>query len=266
MKRNFKRVLAIGDTHCGHVVGLTPPQWWFHRTGDKYHDKYVKIQRQMWNWFVKELAPLKPIDRVIFNGDAIEGKGLRSGGTELITSDRIRQGEMFKSILEEIDCNEVAMTYGTPSHTGTDEDMEDVIEKVLKQDFSISIESHLEREIAGVRFDARHFISGSGIPHGRYTPLAREDLWRLIWADRSEKFAPHITLRSHVHYHGFCGNEFSLMMTLPCFQGLGSKFGSRLCSGTVSLGFVIFDCEDGKYTWQSRIIPLKNQVSEWKSW
>lgn len=262
------RVLAIGDTHCGHVVGLTPPQWWFQKTGDKYHDKYAKIQRQMWNWFAKEISLIKPIHRVIFNGDAIEGKGIRSGGTELITSDRIRQGDMFKAILEEIDCSEVAMTFGTGYHTGTDEDMEDVIQKVLQQDFAISIESHLERTVNGVRIDARHFIGSSGIPHGRYTPLAREDLWRLIWASRSGKWKepPHLILRSHVHYHGFCGNEYSTMMTLPCLQGLGSKYGSRLCSGTVSIGFVFIDCEDGEFTWKSRTMPLKNQVSEWKPW
>ena len=112
------RVLAIGDTHCGHVVGLTPPTWWQKRTGDKYHDKHVKIQRQMWNWFTKALTPFKPFDRVIFNGDAIEGKGLRSGGTELITSDRLLQGKMFVQIMKEIDCDKIAMTYGTPSHTG----------------------------------------------------------------------------------------------------------------------------------------------------
>lgn len=260
------RVLVLSDVHCGHVVGLTPPQWWFRKTGEKYHDKYTKIQRQMWKFFETEIANIKPIHRVIFNGDAIEGKGLRSGGTELITSDRIRQGEMFRTILEEIDCTDVAMTYGTPSHTGTDEDMEDVIEKVLKKDFNISIGSHFEKAIAGVRFDARHFISSSGIPHGRYTPLAREDLWRLLWAERSNKPAPQVILRGHVHYHVYCGNEFSLMMTLPCLQGLGSKFGSRMCSGTVSLGFVYFDVEDGQYTWQSRIIPLAQQVSQWKEW
>jgi hypothetical protein len=261
------RVLAIGDTHCGHVVGLTPPTWWQKRTGDKYHDKHVKIQRQMWNWFTKALTHFKPFDRVIFNGDAIEGKGIRSGGTELITSDRLLQGKMFVQIMKEIDCDKIAMTYGTPSHTGVDEDMENAIVTELENEgFDASIESHLERDISGVRIDARHYISNSTIPHGRYTAMAREDLWRLIWADRSKKFAPHIIIRSHVHYYGFTGNEFSTMMTLPCFQGLGSKFGSKLCSGTVSLGFVVIDCNNGKYDWTEKIIPLENQVSEWKPW
>jgi hypothetical protein len=258
----MKRVLCTGDWHCGHVVGLTPDDWQHQEAGDKYHDKYAKIQKQMWDWWKENIALFQPIDRLIINGDLIEGKGLRSGGTELITSDRIQQAKIAAQIIELINPAEIAITFGTPAHAGTDEDMEEIVSTVL----GVSIESHLEREIEGVRIDARHYIGSSSIPHGRFTPLAREDLWRLIWADRSEKFAPHVILRSHVHYFGFCGNEFATMFTLPCMQGLGSKFGSRLCSGTVSLGFLIIDCEDGKFTWQPKILPLKEQVSAWKVW
>jgi len=67
------RVLFTGDWHSGHVVGLTPPEWQFQEVGEKYHDKYAKIQRQMWSWFAEKVALYKPIDRLIINGDAIEG-------------------------------------------------------------------------------------------------------------------------------------------------------------------------------------------------
>jgi hypothetical protein len=230
--------------------------------GDHYHDKHARIQRQMWEWFCARVEANKPINRLIINGDAIDGKGARSGSTELLTADRFRQGEMAVRIAQEIGAEEIAMSYGTSYHVGDQEDMEQIIADKL----GATIEGHIERDVEGVRIDARHFIGSSSIPHGRYTALAREDLWRLIWADRSEKFAPHIVLRSHVHYHAFCGNEFATMITVPCMQGLGSKFGSRVCSGTVSLGFLIIDCEDGKYTWKAEILPVKAQVSEWKPW
>jgi len=256
------RVLFTGDWHSGHVVGLTPPEWQFQEVGEKYHDKYAKIQRQMWSWFAEKVALYKPIDRLIINGDAIEGKGLRSGGTELITSDRTLQARMAVRSAQEVGAEKIAMTFGTSSHTGVDEDME----QLIADELGASIEGHLEYDVDGVRIDARHFIGSSGIPHGRYTPLAREDLWRLIWADRTEKFAPHLVIRSHVHYYNFCGNEFATMMTCPCLQGLGSKYGSRLCSGTVSLGFLIIECNNGKFTWNAEILPLSEQVSAWKPW
>ena len=258
----MKRILATGDWHCGHRVGLTPPEWRYQPIGDKYHDKYAKIQEQMWNWFIEKVDGYQPIDRLIINGDAIDGKGLRSGGSEQITTDRLIQGEIAKSIIRRIGAEEVAMTYGTNYHVGSDEDFETPIAESV----GASIESHLERTVENVRIDARHFIGSSSIPHGRYTALAREDLWRLIWADRSAKFAPHLILRSHVHYFGFAGTEYSTMFTLPAMQGLGSKFGSRICSGTVSIGFLIIDCEDGQYSWKVETLPLKEQVSEWQNW
>ena len=89
----MKRILATGDWHCGHVVGLTPPEWQHQEIGDKYHDKYARIQRQMWDWFVNAVDKYRPIDRLIINGDLIDGKAFRSGGTELITTDRFIQGE-----------------------------------------------------------------------------------------------------------------------------------------------------------------------------
>jgi len=263
-----KRVLVTGDWHCGHVVGLTPPEWQYQIVEGSddpviiYRNKYAKIQRQMWKWWTDSLEKWKPFDRMIVNGDSVDGKGERSGGTEQITTDRFEQGAMSGKCAEQAECDDIASTYGTPYHVGTGEDFENAAADKM----GATIESHLEREVEGVRIDARHFISGSTIPHGRYTALAREDLWRLIWADRSDKFAPHIVLRSHVHYYAYAGNEFCHMSTVPCMQGLGSKFGSRKCSGTVSLGFLVIDCEDGKYTIHKEVIPLAQQVSKWKPW
>ena len=34
----------------------------------------------MWGWYCNTLADLQPIDRLIVNGDAIDGKGERQGG------------------------------------------------------------------------------------------------------------------------------------------------------------------------------------------
>lgn len=262
----MKRVLAIGDTHCGSVIGLTPPQWQYQETGDKYHDKFAKIQNQMWEWIKPRIESIKPIHRLIINGDAIDGKGLKSGGTEQIEMDRYKQGLILDPFIDIIEPESIAMTFGTTYHVGSDEDFETPIADRLNNKYPTTIEAHIEREIEGVRIDAKHFIGSSSIPHGRFTALAREDLWRLIWADRSEKFAPHIILRSHVHYFGFCGNEWATMFTLPALQGLGSKFGAKICSGTVSIGFLVIDCEDGHYTWKPEILPLKEQVSEWKAW
>jgi hypothetical protein len=116
----MSRIMIISDTHCGHVVGLTPPNWQYHETGDKYHDKFARIQSQMWEWFVKNVKEVQPIHKLIINGDAIGGKGGKSGGTEMIALDRLQQALMVEDVVTEINPTEIAMTFGTPYHTGTD--------------------------------------------------------------------------------------------------------------------------------------------------
>ena len=86
MKRNFKRVFVASDSHCGHRVGLTPTP--YQSRGDS---KWEKLQFMLWAWFKEEVEKFKPYDIAILNGDLIDGKGYRSGGSELITADRMMQ-------------------------------------------------------------------------------------------------------------------------------------------------------------------------------
>jgi hypothetical protein len=105
-------------------------------------------------------------------------------------------------------------------------------------------------EVEGVTFHAKHKVGGSIIPHGRHTQLARDRLWNVLWNEHSGHPKADVILRSHVHYFGFHGDKNYLAMTLPALQGLGSKFGTRQCTGTVDFGLVHFDCQAGGYSWQ----------------
>ena len=64
---NKKRVLVIGDAHCGHTSGLTPPKW---QTRD--------CQSEVWEWYYHLVRTLNP-DVLFVMGDMIDGKGKRSG-------------------------------------------------------------------------------------------------------------------------------------------------------------------------------------------
>lgn len=243
-----KRVVVIADMHCGHHVGLTPPQYRMAPEGPE--DAVATIQEGLWNEYVKAIEALKPVDILIVNGDCIEGKGERSGGTELLTSDRLLQVGMAAQCIETVGAAKVCMTYGTPYHAGKEEDWE----AVLAEKVSAEIHSHLYLNVNGCVFDVKHKVGASVIPHGRHTAVARDLLWNLLWA--REGIAPEskIVLRSHVHYFGFNGNAHQIAMTTPCLLGLGSKYGARQCSGTVDWGLVAFQVEeDGTYSWEAQI-------------
>ena len=132
-RKSFKRVVAIADLHCGHRSGLTPPAWqWARDTGYRATDKFGILQHEMWQWYVSALTPLRPIDLLIVVGDAVDGKGSRSGGTELITSDRNVQVDMAAKCIKLARADRYAMVRGTGYHVGQDDDWEDQIKACVR--------------------------------------------------------------------------------------------------------------------------------------
>ena len=255
-----KRVLIIADTHCGHLAGLTPPeyQYEFLDTSKTKRNDYAKQQKDLWQFYADIVNSLRPIDILILNGDMIDGKGDRSGGTELISSDRAEQVNMAMQVIEFVEAGSIVMTYGTPYHVGKDEDWE----AVLADKVGAKIGSHEWIDVNGLVFDVKHKIGSSTIPHGRYTALARDALWNDLWAKRGGQPQADIIVRSHVHYHVYCGERKRLALITPALQGHGSKYGSRICSGTVDTGIVYFDVDkEGGYAWECIDAVLESQIA-----
>lgn len=242
-----KRIVVIGDSHCGHESGLTPPKW-----------QNADHQAEIWDWFVTTTKALKP-DVLFVLGDMIDGKGKRSGGTELITTDRLVQVEMATEVISVVGCPEITMVFGTPYHTGDEEDYETLIAKAV----GAYIVGHAFPICNGIQFDLKHKIGGSTIPHGRSTPLQKALLWNKMWHDHNkEQPNADIIIRGHVHYHEYTGNSQGLAMTCPALQGWGSKFGVRQCEGIVDTGLLWFDIRPGEtldtLEWHSSL-PKFNQ-------
>jgi hypothetical protein len=257
--RPYTRLLATGDWHSGHQVGLSTPEYHTPTTSEKKYIKLANVRKEVWNWFDMSLKPYRPIDILLLNGDALDGKGERSGGTEQITSDRNEQCNIGYKVIEFIDPSIIRMTYGTPYHTGTGEDWEDV----LAEKAGAKIGSHEWFDINGKIFDCKHKIGSSQIPHGRFTPIAREILWNREWAVDGSQPRADVLLRSHVHYFSPLEYEGTIGMTLPAMQGFGSKYGSRQCSGKVHIGFVIFDIyESGAIRWNKVIANTKTTKAQ----
>lgn len=239
-KKNYKRMLVISDLHCGHQAGLTPPEFQWSATSDNPHRaKFAIQQREMWNWYANKIDELKPINILLVNGDAIDGKGIRSGGCEHITIDRNEQADIAAVCIKRVGAPHIRMTYGTAYHTGMEEDWEDAVahrvdaESISGQDFF---------EVNGVVFDAKHHIGGSTIPHGRSTPMKKDKLWNVLWnAEHEAQPKSDILIRSHVHYSDVTGDDTWMGYTTLALQGWGSKFGVRQCSGLVKYGFMTFD-------------------------
>ncbi len=250
-----KRIGIFADLHDGHRAGLTHPNW-FVGGGTEANKKTLVLEQEMWRKFTRKVKPFKDnLDLAIWNADMIDGRGERSGGTELITADREEQALMAARVIEYVGAKKNLITYGTPYHaSGGGEDWENLVAREV----GAEIHSHLFVDVNGLVFDVKHKVGGSTIPHGRFTALARERLWNLVWAEREDSQPKaNVVIRSHVHYFGYCGTHGYLAMTTPALQAAATKYGARQCSGTVDFGFLTFDVKNKEdWSWHAHLVPL----------
>jgi len=262
-----KRGIIIGDMHCGHVAGLTPPEFIKREYAGSTtkRNKWVRLQTELWAKFSSSLKKFAPYHFGLYMGDGIDGRGKRSGGSELVESDIDEQVNMAVAV-----CNRVwkyaekgfswVGVYGTPYHTGQTMDHEN---KLADGARFKKLGSHEWVNVNGCIFDLKHHVGTSAIPHGRHTAVSREKMWNSLWAERKLVPKANIILRGHVHYHNFCGGPGWVAMTTPALQGMGSKYGSRICSGLVDWGFIVVDVnDDGSFSWHAETMEIEAQKAK----
>jgi predicted phosphodiesterase len=237
-----KKVVAIGDLHCGNRVGLTPPKYQRILAGDKYG----AIREETWSEYARMIDAQKPIDVLLVNGDAIDGCGWRQGGTDVIEPDRLGQCEIASEAILYAEAKTILLTKGTFYHTGHKEDFEDIISRSVK---ARKISAEETFKVNNTVFNCKHHIGRSSIPHGRATPILRERLNNILWEEMGLYPKADIIIRSHTHYFVYAGGDTYLCINLPSLSGLGSKYGSRIPSEPVNFGIVFFTVSEDNYSW-----------------
>ena len=236
------KILALGDPHCGHRVGLTPPGF----DAPDSHKHYYPFRRMVWDWFGSTIDKIGPVDLALWNGDLIDGEGSKSGGSEHLDTSPEEQVEMAVACCRRVEARDHLFTFGTAYHTGKSADYE----RQVADRIGGPIADTQHFQCNGVNFNARHHVGNSQVPYGRGTAQYREAIWNALNAAAGLEPRAQVLLRSHVHYHVAVQDAQRLTMTLPCLQGPGSKFGRR-CTGEVTMGMVLFEvAPDSRWSWQ----------------
>lgn len=250
----MKKVLAIGDLHCGSMVGLTHPNWIFKKERNR---EVYNLQCEMWDKYCESLDEIGKVDVLLVNGDIIDGKGVKAGGTEQITVDMLEQTEMAIACIEQIKFKNAIFTYGTPYHTAS-KSGED-FDKIVAKHFNSEIFDETNFEVDKVLFNARHKVGSSSSPYNRAQPVGRHRLWESLSSLRTKDEIPQIFLRSHVHYFSGCEEKDWRAFTLPALQASATKFGARECVGLTDWGMIVFLVENGQYAgYESYISVLQS--------
>lgn len=256
-----KRLLVLSDTHCGSVFGLTPHNMFaVEAANDLLVTRTADERKACWKWFESAIKEIRPIDRLVLNGDLIEGPATKQQSLELLAVDPQEQIRIAERVVEFVGCKDIAVIAGTAYHTGDGTDYE----RLVADKFGVKFGGHEYYDIDDVCFSFKHHIGGSQSPMGRSTPLVKELVWALQWSLTEEFPDADVVVRSHVHYHVAVANAVrnKLAMTTPALQTPGSRFGVRRMSGIVDYGFVYFDIyPDGTYSWQP--VLWQGQETAW---
>lgn len=243
----MSRWTLMGDTHCGSTTGLTS------RPQNPVQKALLLEYKRCVKW-----AGAQP-DVLLLNGDGWDGKDEK--GKDITEHCMYKQAEDCAELI----CmheprEEVILITGTHYHVRhKGQEFDEACKKhiqytMLKRhgiDIKVSVKRHLHTTINGWFYlDARHFIGGSTIPHGRATAQLRSQSWNVLRSavdsSRSGRPAkyPHLMVRSHRHYYMATETIFGDAVVLPGWQAEGGVYGEEICEGIISLG--IMSVEIGK--------------------
>jgi len=259
----MKKIAHVACMHAGHRAGLSDPKWG--ERDSRWHD----IRCELWEKYNELIDRIGKVDLVIANGDLIDGRGQRSGSTELIVASMGCQRDIAVENLLLWKAPAYVLTRGTAYHVSWgDEDWEDLIADELKAAGKrVEIKDHAFVNVGGVMFDVKHPIGASSIPHGRVRALLLEKLQNEQWHfDKGQPLAD-IYVRAHIHYEshtdGHRGGRKWEAFSLPALQAAATKYGGRRCSGVVDWGLAVTEIED-KDNWETTIYKTEVKANKVK--
>lgn len=240
-KIKAKRVLILSDLHCGHILGLTHPEYFNH---------FREIQAAGWSFFTKNIKALGHIDLCIINGDTVDGEG-KKDSRQHITTDSSLQQKIAIRCLSEVKAERFVFLRGTPYHVTTDMELEDGIADY----FNAEIHDSRKIDVNGCVIHARHTAGKGGTAYGSATSLQRSAVVQMLNDVECEEVKADIFIRSHIHEYNLIERELYTAITTPCLQFKGTSYG-RQCTGFYSFGFIWLDIR-GKHDYDIHKVLLK---------
>jgi len=157
------RIGVFADFHCGHRVGLVPPEF---MAGER---KYLNRQHDRWTWFTKTVDSIRPLDGAIFLGDLCDGLGV-TDVSECIIPDLNRQIRAAADIVKAINAPKNYFVYGTRVHVRTKDGLE--LEQQVAELCNGKIHGQIWLSVGKFIIDARHAPAGKSYAEtSRANPL-----------------------------------------------------------------------------------------------
>jgi len=173
--------------HCGHVLGLTPPQY----QSDDNRDWLGPL----WKFYNDTLYQIGKVDAHVVLGDAIDGPSEKDPSSLLIP-DINKQTDMAEEGIRLVRARKRYIVKGTGYHTDRQCSYEQFVADALNCDCL----DDLRIEANGCRLHFRHVVGRSDTPYGQGTPILKEIINEMLQSDIEAYDAADVLGRAHVHY------------------------------------------------------------------
>lgn len=236
---NDTRIIFISDPHCGHIGGYVPKS---------YRQDIYPRQEEYSGWIDENINAFKPYDLCICGGDMVDGKGKKSGGTELLSSDMSVQSDMAVELLRLVNAPKVYMAMGTDYHVGSEEQWESIIAQKIG---AICCEEEVMVDVAGKIIDVKHHTGKSSTPYTTQNATLKHGIWQTLKGYKID-----ILARGHIHEFSLTLKNGQFVITLPGMQ-YDSRYGKKICNGYIDYGFLIVDIKaNGTISFQEILKPM----------
>ena len=239
--RKFTRILIVSDLGIGSEYSLAPDDITSSLVRRKPHLASLhSVLRSEWDKMRNGLG--NSVDILVVNGETVDGPQPAAKGKELWTADTNEQCQYAAELIGDISHKELYITKGTPYHTETNTNLDQVVADMLG--------GWCDWELALQVFDKRfHFAHSIGVSNSawqyRTTSIARELVAALLQEKEYGKFDG--IIRSHAHYFVEVSFGSQWGIVTPCWQGRTPYMIRKGLTLTPKLGYVTMDIyNDGR--------------------
>lgn len=222
------KILVISDTHSGHLMGLTHPDY-------PNEKEIAAIMSPLWKWWMK--TKQKEYDVLLHLGDCIEGDDKKDAGF-LRLPDISKQQENCVKILKSANAKKHIFVYGTPYHSssGNIDYEKDIAEEMGDKNISWCRKVNID----GVKFNLSHTIGKTSTPVGGDIMLRKALIWNRLLSEVDGDDKADVILRGHVHEFRKIEDTESIVLTLPALK-IGNadydRYPRRMSGGFYHVGF-----------------------------
>lgn len=213
------------------------------------------VQEFLWDQWnaMRDLVVSKygRVDRVIVNGDSVDGVNKFEEGIGIVTPDLMEQCEIVKELLHMIPSDGYVFFNGSDYHVKQNPSCDQIACQMTGGVWK-GFQSVLGFD--NIKMHVRHYAPYSK-KKSRRCASQREEAYEM----EHDGWDVDLFIRSHTHSFDYSGNSQNLTINTPCWKGRDRYIEKRGMSKS-DIGYIILNIDGNNYSWDQMVMSVPEQL------